>query len=146
MIGPVLGVDPGTRRIGIAVSDALGISARPLVVLEAGADAADAIAALAEEHRATTVVVGLAVGLSGNEGASASVARALADAIAAASGLPVEFADERFSTTRAEELLRDRIRDRRERRKLVDAAAAAVILQGWLDARAAEERGNPRYR
>ena len=70
----------------------------------------------------------------------------VADRLSAATGLPVEFADERFSTARAEELLRDRVRDRKERRRLIDAAAAAVILQGWLDARAARERGNPRYR
>ena len=87
-----------------------------------------------------------AVGLSGSEGDSAKRARDLAGQLAAVTGLPVEFADERFSTARAEELLRDRVRDRRERRKLVDAAAAAVILQGWLDAKAAQERGNPRYR
>ena len=146
MRGPVLGLDPGSRRIGVAVSDALGISARPLGVVEAGGEAVAEIASLADEHRATTIVVGLAVGLSGNEGESATRARSLADEVGARTGLPVVFADERFSTARAEALLRERVRDRKERRELVDAAAAAVILQGWLDAWAAEERGNPRYR
>jgi putative Holliday junction resolvase len=146
MIGPVLGVDPGSRRIGLAVSDALGISARPLAVVDAGGDAATVIGTHAEELGVKAIVVGLAVGLSGSEGDSAKRARDLADQLAAVTGLPIEFADERFSTARAEELLRDRVRDRRERRKLVDAAAAAVILQGWLDAKAAQERGNPRYR
>ena len=145
MMGPVLGLDPGSRRIGVAASDALGIAARPLAVVDAGATSVEEIASIAEDLGATLVVVGLPVGLSGHEGESAERARALASAVGERTGLVVEFADERFSTARAEELLRSSVRDRRERRRLVDAAAAAVILQGWLDARAAQERGNPRY-
>ena len=143
-VGRVLGLDYGTVRIGVAISDGLGISARPVRSM-AAADFLDRLPALLDELGPVSVVIGLPTTLGGEEGASAAGARALADAVASASGLPVELADERFTSTQAEALLRDRIRDRRERRQQVDATAAAVMLQGWLDARAAEERGNPRY-
>lgn len=133
--GRVLGLDYGTVRIGVAVSDPLGITARPVGSVPAG-EFPDRLPALVEELRPFRVVVGLPTGLGGHEGASAEGARALAELVADITGLPVEFADERFTTTRAEELLAARERDRRRRREQVDAVAASVMLQGWLDVQA----------
>ncbi len=143
--GPIIGVDYGTARIGISVSDAAGIIASPHSTLPQDGFAVQAIADLASVVEATLVVVGLPMTLAGREGDSARAARELATEIADAAGLPVEFADERFTTTRAEEILRASTRDRRDRRSKVDAVAASVMLQGWLDARTARERGDPRY-
>jgi putative Holliday junction resolvase len=98
-----------------------------------------------EELGPSMVVVGLPTSLAGVEGASADGARALGRLVSERSGLPVEFADERFTSARADELLSRSLRDRRDRRDRVDATAAAVMLQSWLDARAGEARGNPRY-
>lgn len=137
-VGRVLGLDYGTVRIGVAVSDALGIAARPVRTVPAD-HFADELDGLLDELAPSMVVVGLPTGLSGHEGPSAEGARALATMVGERTGLPVEFADERFTSTRAESLLRDRIRDRRERRQHVDAVAASVMLQGWLDAQAAKE-------
>lgn len=137
-VGRVLGLDYGTVRIGVAVSDALGIAARPVRAMAADTFDDD-LEALVEELAPSMVVVGLPTGLSGHEGESAEGARALAALVEERTGLPVEFADERFTSTRAEALLKDRIRDRRERRQHVDAVAASVMLQGWLDARAAQQ-------
>lgn len=143
-VGRILGLDYGTVRIGVAVSDGLGISARPVRSVPAD-QFEDLIEGLVEEFGPIGVVVGLPTSLAGEEGASAAGARELAELVEARTGLEVVLADERFSSTRAEAILKDRVRDRRERREQVDAVAAAVLLQGWLDARAGEERGNPRY-
>lgn len=144
-LGPVIGVDFGTARTGIAVSDALGISARPHGVVPTDGGEVTAIVELVEEFGAHLVVVGLPRTLAGREGSAAEGARGLAERLTAALEVPVEFADERYTTARAEEILRATVRDRRERRTKVDAVAASVMLQGWLDARAARARGNPRY-
>ncbi len=143
-VGRVLGLDYGTVRVGVAISDGLGISARPVRSVPAEGFE-DQIQSLVEELGPVSVVVGLPTSLGGEEGASAKGARELADLVSARTGLRVELADERFSSTRAEAILKEKVRDRRERREQVDAVAAAVLLQGWLDARAGEERGNPRY-
>lgn len=144
-VGPVIGVDFGTARIGLAASDALGISARPLCVVPVDGGEVAAIMQQVAESGARRVVVGLPRTLAGREGSAAEGARKLADRLVAALDVPVEFADERYTTARAEEILRGSVRDRRERRSRVDAVAASVMLQGWLDARVALERGNPRY-
>jgi putative Holliday junction resolvase len=135
MRGRVLGLDYGTVRIGVAVSDPLGITARPVGSVPAD-EFGDRLPDLVEELAPVRVVVGLPTGLGGHEGPSAEGARALAALVADVTGLPVEFADERFTTATAEELLAARERDRRRRREQVDAVAASVMLQGWLDVRA----------
>lgn len=134
-VGRVLGLDFGTVRIGVAVSDPLGITARPVGSVPAD-EFENRLPALVEELAPVRVVVGLPTGLGGHEGPSAEGARTLAELVSEATGLPVEFADERFTTVRAEELLAARERDRRRRREQVDAVAASVMLQGWLDVRA----------
>lgn len=143
-VGRVLGLDYGTVRIGVAVSDALGITARPVRSIEA-ARFEDELDDLLEALDPVVVVIGLPTSLAGVEGASAAGARALGSLIEARTGMRVEFADERFTTARADEILARSVRDRRARRDRVDATAAAVMLQSWLDARAGQARGNPRY-
>lgn len=147
----LLGIDPGRRRVGLAVSDASGTLARPWQTIEAG-DAtvtAERIAALlARESRATlgdfeigAIVVGLPRRLNGDDTHGTAVARQLAAALAAATDLPVHLQDERLTSREAEALLARREPDWRERKKKVDAAAAAIVLQDFLDQAAG--RGRP---
>jgi putative Holliday junction resolvase len=140
--GVRLGVDVGTVRVGVAVSDPDGILATPLVTLardsKAGEDRIPTdiseIMRLAREHESVEVVVGLPLTLAGAEGPAATQARAyarqLADVIAP---VPVRLADERMSTAVASRRLSERgVRGRRQR-AVVDQVAAVEILQGWLD-------------
>ncbi len=135
----VLGVDLGSRRIGLAISDPTGTIASPLGVIERGATpAADyrEIVARAREAGAERIVVGLPLSLSGREGPAARAARAEVAELSAEAGekLPVEVHDERLTTVTAERALAATRRSRRGRRESIDAAAAAVILQSWLEA------------
>ncbi len=135
-----IGIDPGTRRIGVAVSDEDGSLAHARTTLDAGADAsvARAIADLAAREGAAVIVVGLPLGLDGREGASARRSRALAKAIErAAPGLEVVLFDERLTTASAHRTLAAAGVGGRKRRELVDQVAAAVLLQAYLDMRAA---------
>jgi putative Holliday junction resolvase len=139
----VVGFDAGERRIGVAVSDASGTLARPLTVLrvtrlDAGAveAAASAIAALAaEEDGVVGVVVGRPSRLDGTPNEMTARVEAFAEALGRRAGLPVALHDERLSSREAESRLALRERDWRARRERLDAAAAAVILQDYLDAR-----------
>ena len=131
----ILGLDPGERRIGVALSDTLGIIAQPHVVLDRRAgDAVAEIKRICDEYEVATVVVGLPRSLSGDEGESAAKARELGAAVGAATECSVEFADERFTTVQAESALLEAGMKRRQRRETVDMVAAAVMLQGYLDA------------
>ncbi len=132
-----LGVDYGTKRVGLAISDGLGLTARPLQVVARTA-VVKRVQELHEEYTVTTMVVGLPTGLSGQEGASAAGARALGDELSDATGIPVEYLDERFTSNLAEEALLQSGMKRRERRETVDKVAAAIILQDYLDIRAAK--------
>ncbi len=129
-----MGLDYGTRRIGVALSDPLQITARGFTVIDAAdPHLLDRIAGIARDQDVEKVVVGLPVALSGREGAAAAAARDLAERVAVATGLPVEMSDERFTTKTAEAaLLEGKVR-RRNRRRLVDQVAAAVMLQHYLD-------------
>jgi putative Holliday junction resolvase len=138
MTGRVLAVDVGTRRIGVAVSDPTGTVASPLATVprRTPAEDAEALAALAAEHAATTLVVGLPVTLAGREGPAAKAVRAWLDVLAPLlPGLDLQLADERLSTVAAERALVGGGVRRRARREVVDQVAASVFLQTWLDAR-----------
>lgn len=132
----IVGLDYGERRIGVAASDPLGLTAQPVTVIDLRAAAlADALPPLLEELAAERIVVGLPISLSGGEGPSAAAARRFADEVRDISGLPVELFDERFSSVTADRVLVD-AGVRRERRKAVrDKLAAAVMLQAYLDHR-----------
>ncbi|MBI2709956.1 MAG: Holliday junction resolvase RuvX [Actinobacteria bacterium] len=141
--GRVLGLDLGSRRIGVAVSDAGRRLATPLTVIERSGDRSTdhhRIAALAAEEEAVVVVVGLPRSLDGADGPAAAAARAEATELAAVlrdrgGGIPVELADERLTTVEAHRRLAESGMGGRRRRKVVDRAAAALLLQAWLDRR-----------
>lgn len=130
--GRVLAFDPGTTRIGVAVSDPLRIVASPLVVIPVG-DFEDRVEVLISEYQPSTLVVGLPVSLSGRENTAAARARAFGARLAEITGLPVEFVDERFTTATAESAMLEGGVKRRDRRSNVDKVAAAVILRHFLD-------------
>lgn len=134
-----LGVDPGTKRIGLAVSDLSGTIASPLRVLartRSRRHDLDEIARVARAEEAEVIVVGLPLHLDGRTSPSAKAAIADARQLATLVDVPVEMHDERLTTVTADRRLAEAGLDGRERRKLIDAAAAAVMLQSWLDGRA----------
>lgn len=142
-MGRVMGVDVGTVRVGIALSDEGRIIAKPHVTIpRQGNDrTARAIAAVAAEHGVDRIVVGLPLGLDGTEQKSSEDSRALAEAIGSASGLPVVLWDERLTTAQAERALVAGNVRRGRRRQVVDQVAAALMLQSFLD-RAGEPAGS----
>ncbi len=135
-LGPVLGLDLGDARIGVAISDPERRVAVPVGTVHVGQPPGEliAVAALVRERGATLIVVGLPLSLSGGRGGRAAHAESFAEALRGLVGLPVELHDERLSTVEAERALAAAGSRGRERRHAVDASAAAVILQAWLDA------------
>ena len=130
----ILGLDPGERRVGVALSDPTGTIASPHSVIDRrSVELTEAVRMLCEEHDVERIVVGLPTGLSGVEGPSAKAARTVGDAVAKATGLPVEYQDERFTTVTAEAALLEGGVRRAKRRDVRDKVAAAVILQTYLD-------------
>jgi putative Holliday junction resolvase len=147
MTGRVLALDVGSRRLGVAVSDPTGTVASPLATVprRSPAEDANALAALAAEQDAATVVVGLPLTLAGREGPAARAVRAYLDELVPhLPGLAFELADERLSTVAAERALVGGGVRRRARRDVVDQVAASVFLQTWLDA--ARARGDEQLR
>ena len=131
-----MSLDVGERRIGVAIGDELDMISSPLTVVQRRVGDLSEIRDLAREKGVDRIVVGLPTGLSGREGPQAALVRQFAEALADAvsPSTTVEFWDERLTTAVAERALRES-RNRRQRRKGdVDAVAAAVILQGYLDA------------
>ncbi|MGY1709619.1 Holliday junction resolvase RuvX [Geodermatophilus sp. SYSU D00758] len=135
--GRRLGVDVGSVRVGVALSDPTGTLASPLETVPRARDESDLdrIAALVAEHEVTEVIVGEPRHLSGASGASAREARAYSRALAGRlGGVPVHLVDERLSTVSAAGALRANGLDSRRQRSVIDQAAAVVILQAYLDA------------
>lgn len=138
MSGVWLGVDVGTVRVGVARCDPGGVLASPLATLARDPDSDRDLRELIDLVRANDavgVVVGLPVTLAGREGASAAMAREYAEKLAGMiSPIPVELLDERLTTVTAERTLAQRGIRGRDRRAIIDQAAAVEILQQWLDA------------
>jgi putative Holliday junction resolvase len=134
-----LGLDVGRARIGLALADDLLRTARAHSTVSRHGDAVDldAIAGVASAFEVKLAVVGLPLNMDGTEGGSARMARAFAARLATRLDLPVELHDERLSTFEASTRLRERGLSARDQKRVIDAEAAAVILQGWLDGRAA---------
>ncbi len=132
----VLGLDPGSRRIGVALSDELGVIAQPVATIEVAGNkkTMEALEAALGETRPELVVVGLPLRLDGSEGGAARKARQLAALVKDRLGLPVELWDERMTSVQADRLLRDAGLDARARRGTTDRVAAAIMLQSYLDA------------
>lgn len=139
--GRVLALDIGARRTGLAISDASGTLARPLGVIH-GADVLDAVVARVDALRAeddglTAIVVGHPRRLDGRPNEQTARVDALVGALRARTPLPVALQDERLTSVEAESRLAVRERDWRRRKEKLDAAAAAIILQDFLDSHSA---------
>jgi putative holliday junction resolvase len=138
-----LGVDVGTVRVGLAVSDPSGLVATPLATIAGGEGVADRLAAVAAAEGCDIVVVGLPKALRGHDTDSTRMAREVAASLRAR-GLRVELWDERLSSAEAERVLLGAGRRRAQRRDERDRVAAAILLQGWLDAQRTRNGGPPR--
>lgn len=130
--GRVLGLDHGSRRVGVAVSDALRITAQPFEVV-ARARAVARVVEIVVEYEIEDIVVGLPTALNGTEGPPAWAARGFGREIALATGIEVRYVDERFTTVTAERVMLEAGAKRRVRRDSLDKVAAAIILQAFLD-------------
>lgn len=133
-----LGLDLGSKRIGVAVSDRSGTIASPHSVLARSGSRRrdhDAVAELVAEEEAEIVVVGLPLNMNGSYGPAATAALAEVDAMATVVGVPVVTSDERRTTVTADRAMIEAGLRAPERRKHVDKIAAAVMLQTWLDGR-----------
>jgi putative Holliday junction resolvase len=137
--GCVLGLDFGSRRIGLAVSDPAGVFAFPAGALERTQLAQDlrALGELIAERGVTRIVVGLPLHMSGRSGPQAEAARTFAQALGEATGLPVDLLDERWTSREAERSLRDAPGRRKPSKGSVDSVAATLLLRTYLE----RERG-----
>lgn len=131
--GRLLGLDVGSRRIGVAVSDEQGMIASPVGYVRRGVKEQADLAGQIQRWTPVGLVVGLPVGLSGREGPQAADVRSFAAESLESFGLPVRYLDERLTTTIAERTLIANGTKRSARKEKVDAMAAAVILQDYLD-------------
>lgn len=131
----VLGIDYGERRIGLAVSDTLGLAAHGLPTLpnKSEEQVMDALRAIIEERGVEQVVVGLPRNMNGSLGRQAAIATRFAESLKPL-GLPVHLVDERLTTEQAERVMTDAGLSRRKQRRNVDRMAAQFILQKFLDA------------
>ena len=138
-----LGIDYGKRRIGLALSDATGLLARPWKTIPAGRDpariatalAAEVSALIAEEDGLAAIALGYPRRLNGQPTDATAVVETIGALLQSQVDVPIVFQDERLSSREAESLLARHEKDWRKRKRLVDAAAAAVILQDYLDER-----------
>ena len=130
----ILGIDPGTRRIGLAIADLETRFAQPMEVIEGSSDAIATIVSRALERGAVKIVVGKPVGLSGRSGPAVEEQAAFLERLRAATDIPVEEYDERLTTVVAEAALRAAGTKAKNRAEIRDAVAAQVMLQGFLDA------------
>ncbi len=137
----VLGLDPGEKRIGLALSDPLKISATPYAVLARGRleEDLEVVAGIVGAHEVDEVVVGHPISLDGLAHAAAQAAEAFARALQERLDVPVVLWDERLSTAQAERALLEGDVSRKSRRQTIDKVAAAIILQSYLDRRAAAQ-------
>jgi putative Holliday junction resolvase len=138
--GRVLAVDVGTRRVGLAISDATATLARPLetIAVRSETDAIERVMRrltdlAAEDDGVSTIVVGLPVRLDGTPSDQSARVRTFIDALSRRTAIPIVVADERLTSREAESRLAVRERDWRKRKQKLDAAAAAIILQDYLD-------------
>ena len=128
-----LGVDPGSARIGLALSDELGCMAHPFRTLKASPESAAEIVAAAQESGSRTIVIGLPRNMNGTYGPAAEKSRVLAEAVRQRTSAKVILWDERLTTAAATKRLQEAGRNSREQRGVIDQAAAVEILQDWLD-------------
>jgi putative Holliday junction resolvase len=136
-VGRVLGLDVGSRRIGLAVSDPLGITAQGLETLQRRNKRQDlaALERVIREYEVREIVVGLPLRMSGVEGTQSEKMQRFAEDLRKRFGLPVHLWDERLTSAEANRLLRETELSIEKRAKAVDRMAAVLILQGWMEGR-----------
>ena len=130
----ILGLDIGSKRIGVAVSDALGITAQGVLTLERKEDVLDRIKEILLDRGAEKIVVGLPLNMDGSSGPQAKAASEFADMLEKSLEVPVQLWDERMSTMQVERVMIDAGVSRAKRKKKIDKLAAQVILQSYLEA------------
>ena len=134
--GPLIGIDPGSKTFGIAACDAGRLIASPVETIQKGrklAPALDRLFAIMDERKSVGLVIGLPLNMDGSEGPRTQSARALARNIIARRDIPVAFQDERLSSAEAERAMIAGDLSRARRAELIDASAAAIILQTAID-------------
>jgi putative Holliday junction resolvase len=131
-----LAIDVGSVRLGLAITDPLGITAQPLEVLKRTTPVRDlaAIQKIVSDQEVGVLVLGLPLNMDGSEGPAAQAARAFGELLGP-TGLPIDYVDERLSTVMAESALLEADLRRRDRKQVRDKVAATIILQTWLDQR-----------
>ncbi|MBZ5678712.1 MAG: Holliday junction resolvase RuvX [Acidobacteriia bacterium] len=135
--GRILGLDVGSRRIGMAVSDLLGITAQGIETLQRRNKRSDfeQLRRVIREYKVREIVVGLPLRMSGEEGIQAEKMQGFAEDLRKRFGLPVHLWDERLTSVEANRLLRETEISIEKRGKAVDRMAAVLILQGWMERR-----------
>jgi putative Holliday junction resolvase len=136
----IMGLDVGAKRTGVAVSDDLGIIATPVTFVQRGERDRAAFREIVERYGITRIVAGLPTNMSGTEGPQAQETRDYAEALAADLDLPLDYWDERLTSAIAERRMIEAGVRRNQRKERIDAIAAAVMLQGYLDAQANRRR------
>ena len=133
-MGRVLALDVGTKTIGVAVSDPMRMFGQPVGTLSRRGVRKDVASLLpvVDEHAPDILIVGLPLELDGSETRSARLARQVGDALGEATGLPVTYHDERYSSVEAERHLLAQDVSRHRRKQVIDQVAAVVILESWL--------------
>ena len=134
-MGVLLGLDIGDVRIGVALSDELGVAAHPLCTLTRKNRKVDliAISDLISIHKAERVIIGLPFSLDGSIGPQAKKVQKFAQRLAGVISIPIEFQDERFTTAEAEDILQELNKDTREQKEQIDEVAAVLILTDYLN-------------
>jgi len=130
-----MGLDVGERRVGVAVTDEFRMIASPVATVARGAREVETLRELALQYDIEGIVSGLPRGMSGREGPQARDVREFAGSIAGELGLSLQYWDERLTTAQAERSLIESGRNRAQRKGLVDAVAAALMLQNFIDSR-----------
>lgn len=130
----ILGLDAGGRRVGVAVSDELHLIASPVTVVDLQHGGWEQLVKIVSEYEPELIVIGLPTGLSGREGPQANATRRFADKIKQLTGCETAFHDERLTSFMAEQALIDAGKKPKKRKQRLDAVAAALILQSYLDA------------
>ena len=131
----LLGLDVGDTRIGVALSDELGVAAHPLCTLTRKNRKVDliAISDLVSIHKVECVVIGLPISLDGSIGAQAEKVQKFAKRLEHVIDIPIEFQDERFTTAEAEEILHELNKDAKAQKELIDEVSAVIILDDYLN-------------
>ncbi len=137
-------LDPGRKRIGVAVSDETGLIASPVGVIQVGdggrAQVLQQVLRYIEQEEAGKLIIGLHLHMNGDEGIEAGRAREFARQLGRLTKIPIDFMDERLTSVEADRLMQEAGIKRDKRKARIDARAAAIILQTYLDAERSERR------